>query len=272
VAALAAGDTASHVWSDQQVLSADPITQPAAPSSSAVDERVQDENRPTRTTERPTLDDDVQGQRPASGAAEAPPVDTDPRFLTEDLNLRAGPGEDTAVLTVLDAGSKIQVTGRVVAGYAEVVVDDKLRWVTAEYLSTDKPEDDSGGSGGGGGLSDEPCPTGSDVESGLVSNAIAVYRAVCAEFPEITTYYGLRPGDDGEHGTGQALDIMITDSATGDAVAEFVQDNYSALGVSEIIWSQQIWTVERASEGWRWMEDRGSDTANHYDHVHVTVY
>jgi hypothetical protein len=44
------------------------------------------------------------------------------------------------------------------------------------------------------------------------------------------------------------------------------------LGVSEVIWSQRIWTVERSSDGWRWMEDRGSDTANHYDHVHVTVY
>ena len=32
------------------------------------------------------------------------------------------------------------------------------------------------------------------------------------------------------------------------------------------------WTVQRADDGWRWMEDRGSTTANHYDHVHVTVY
>jgi hypothetical protein len=39
-----------------------------------------------------------------------------------------------------------------------------------------------------------------------------------------------------------------------------------------VIWSQQIWTVDRGSEGWRYMEDRGSTTANHYDHVHVTVY
>ncbi|MGH8775923.1 MAG: hypothetical protein ACRDWI_12375 [Jiangellaceae bacterium] len=39
-----------------------------------------------------------------------------------------------------------------------------------------------------------------------------------------------------------------------------------------MIWAQRIWTAERSSDGWRWMEDRGSDTANHYDHVHVTVY
>ena len=28
----------------------------------------------------------------------------------------------------------------------------------------------------------------------------------------------------------------------------------------------------RAGEGWRWQPDRGSTTANHYDHVHVSVY
>jgi hypothetical protein len=30
--------------------------------------------------------------------------------------------------------------------------------------------------------------------------------------------------------------------------------------------------VERSSEGWRYMSDRGSTTANHYDHVHVSVF
>jgi hypothetical protein len=193
------------------------------------------------------------------------------------------------LLTVLDEGSKIQATGDIIDGWAEVVYNEKLRWVNAEYLSTDKPEDDTASSGGdtsgddstggdtsggdsSGGLSDAPCASGSAVEDGLVANAIAVHRAICAEFPEVTTYYGLRPGDDGPHGTGHAIDSMIPDSATGDAIAEFVQDHYRALGVSQIIWSQRIWTVQRMSEGWRWMEDRGSDTANHYDHVHVTVY
>jgi resuscitation-promoting factor RpfB len=123
-----------------------------------------------------------------------------------------------------------------------------------------------------GGLSDAPCASGSEVESGLTANAISVHRAVCAEFPQIGTYGGLRVGDDGEHGEGRALDIMVSDSSLGDAIAEFVQANYDSLGVSEILWSQQIWTVERSSEGWRWMPDYGSATANHYDHVHVTVY
>lgn len=278
VGALAAGDTASAVWSDDRSSAASTSASqstletqatPESPTTST-DGRLEYEERATRSRERPAPSPQV----PLGGAGEAPPIDTEPRFLTEDLNVWTGPGEDTTLLMVLDEGSKIPVTGRVVDGWAEIVVDDRLRWVNAEYLAKERPEeeDDAVPAPDTGGLSDDPCPSGSEVESGLVANAIAVHRAVCAEFPEVTSYGGLRPGDDGEHGTGQALDIMIPDSATGDAIAAFVQDNYEALGVSEIIWSQQIWSVERASEGWRWMEDRGSDTANHYDHVHVTVY
>jgi len=59
---------------------------------------------------------------------------------------------------------------------------------------------------------------------------------------------------------------------TGWAIADFLRANYSALGIEYIIYSQNIWSVERAGEGWRGMSDRGSTTANHYDHVHVTVY
>ena len=63
---------------------------------------------------------------------------------------------------------------------------------------------------------------------------------------------------------------MVTGS-TGDAIAAYVRANAAALGVTEVIWEQKIWTTQRASEGWRWMSNRGSATANHYDHVHVTT-
>jgi len=123
------------------------------------------------------------------------------------------------------------------------------------------------------GISEAPCPSGSDVEAGLTSNAVAVHRAVCAEFPEVQDYLGLRVGDDDEHGQGRAIDMMVySDSGLGDAIAAWVRAHHARLGVSEVIWSQRIWTVQRSSEGWRWMPDMGSATANHYDHVHVTVY
>jgi hypothetical protein len=300
VAIVAVGDLTGAMWAGQPQSSTDSSREQAAEQYSSVAPSLPDRTgrsdgeRPSRTDgERPSRTDERRalGSKPQDAGATqvAPAIATKTRFLTEDLNVWSGPGEETTLLTVLDEGSKIQATGRVIDGWAEVDFNEKLRWVNAEYLSTDKPEDDTASSGGdtsgddstggdtsggdsSGGLSDAPCASGSAVEDGLVANAIAVHRAICAEFPEVTTYYGLRPGDDGEHGTGQAIDSMVPDSATGDAIAEFVQDHYRALGVSEIIWSQRIWTVQRMSEGWRWMEDRGSDTANHYDHVHVTVY
>ena len=37
--------------------------------------------------------------------------------------------------------------------------------------------------------------------------------------------------------------------------------HYAELGVNYIIYSQQIWSVDRGGEGWRDMADRGSTTA-----------
>ena len=38
-----------------------------------------------------------------------------------------------------------------------------------------------------------------------------------------------------------------------------------------LIYRQSIWNAAYPDRGWRAMEDRGSSTANHYDHVHVSV-
>ena len=104
----------------------------------------------------------------------------------------------------------------------------------------------------------------------LTSSTRSVYQAVCANFPYVTSYGGYRAGDSGEHGQGRALDVMISGSS-GWAIANWARANASAYGITEVIYSQQIWTTQRASEGWRSMSDRGSTTANHYDHVHITV-
>ncbi|MFL6133189.1 MAG: hypothetical protein ACJ72A_10310 [Nocardioidaceae bacterium] len=116
-----------------------------------------------------------------------------------------------------------------------------------------------------------PCPSGSSVESGIVPQAVALHRAVCAHFPQITEYGGYR--GDGEHSDGHAIDVMVyNDSGTGQAVADWLRANAATLHIDDIIWAQHIWTTQRGSEGWRSMPDRGSVTANHYDHVHVRVF
>lgn len=135
--------------------------------------------------------------------------------------------------------------------------------MTAGYLSKDKPL------AAAAGLSTSPCPDGS-VENGLTSNAVLVYRSVCHAFPQITTYGGWDAH--GEHASGRALDIMTSDPSLGSAIAEYLRAHAAELNLYDVIWAQRIWTPVRASEGWRYMSDRGSATANHYDHVHVSTY
>lgn len=71
---------------------------------------------------------------------------------------------------------------------------------------------------------------------------------------------------DGDHGAGLALDVMTPNSAVGDTIAEFVLANKARFGVTYVIWKQRY----NDGNGWSFMEDRGSSTANHYDHVHIS--
>ena len=90
-----------------------------------------------------------------------------------------------------------------------------------------------------------------------------------------------RPGNDGEHPLGRACDFMLSsggvmpDAASiqkGYDIAAWAQANASRLGIMYIIYRQRIWDVRMASSGWVPMENRGSITANHYDHVHISVF
>jgi hypothetical protein len=70
-----------------------------------------------------------------------------------------------------------------------------------------------------------------------------------------------------DHPLGLALDFMVdNDQATGDQVADYVKQNWQRLGVKYEIWWQRI----DNGGGWEAMEDRGSRTENHMDHVHVS--
>lgn len=183
-------------------------------------------------------------------------------WATVDLNLWTSPEKDARKVGLLESGEKVLVTGRRTPERVEIVWKGESRWVTAGYLSEDEPI--------GGGDVNASCTNGTTVPSGVSPNIVAVHRAVCSNFPEITVYGTLRGGG-GDHPLGRAVDIMVSGDR-GWQVAEFVRANYAELGVSYVIYSQKIWSVERSGEGWRGMEDRGSTTANHYDHVHVSTY
>jgi hypothetical protein len=102
---------------------------------------------------------------------------------------------------------------------------------------------------------------------GMTPNAIAVINAVKAQFPGSGPFGGYRPGDPMDHGTGHAVDIMCS-TTEGNAIASFLQAHAGELNIKYLIWRQRIWYP---GGSWQGMADRGSPTANHMDHVHVSV-
>jgi hypothetical protein len=195
----------------------------------------------------------------------------DKKYATEDLNVRTDAREDSAVVAVVDSGNRLSVTATITDGFRYISYHGKGRWVKNHYLSDKKPTASTSRVSSGGGISGAPCPSGSSMESGLTPDAIRVHRALCHRYPQITSFLGRRTSS-GYHGQGRAVDSMISDSTVGWEIAKWVRANAKSLGAMEVIYRQHIWTVQRSSEGWRSMSDRGSPTANHMDHVHVSVY
>lgn len=87
----------------------------------------------------------------------------------------------------------------------------------------------------------------------------------------VTSVGGYRASDPyPDHPSGHAADFMVgSDKAKGDAIAEYLIANAARLNVKYLIWYQRSWNPSRGT--WAGMEDRGSATQNHRDHVHVTV-
>jgi uncharacterized protein YgiM (DUF1202 family) len=189
---------------------------------------------------------------------------TGTRYATTSLAIRSTSADRYTTVAEVPRGTALRITGVVVDGRMQIVWNNAVRWVTAKYLSTSKPSVNNG--------------AGAAVERGLTPNAIKVHRAARVTFPQITTYYGVRADSIPDHPSGRALDLMIPGytsakgKALGDQVAAWARANASELGIQYVIWNQRIWNVQRDKDGWRPMGNRGGDSANHKDHVHITVY
>lgn len=101
----------------------------------------------------------------------------------------------------------------------------------------------------------------------------AFANAACAAVGACTvsTYEGHDPSAE------RAIDTLVSDAfgqvpsddnALGDAHADFALGHQEEFGVMYVIWRQRY----NDGSGWEPMEDRGSITQNHYDHVHVSFY
>ena len=108
----------------------------------------------------------------------------------------------------------------------------------------------------------------------LQPQAEAFRQEIAAKFG-ITNIGGYRAGDPDDHGKGLAVDVMVpTSSQLGDQVAQYAIDNMDRAGISYIIWKQQFYmpvnNIYGPANTWNQMPDRGGDTANHNDHVHIS--
>ena len=121
-------------------------------------------------------------------------------------------------------------------------------------------------------------PSGGD---GLSDHVKHVRAFIMKKFG-LTEAHGWRQDDDGTghgHNSGLAVDFMVgfdtnVDSALGQKIADYFQNNFEALGCYYLIWQQHFYMDVENKYGpantWNPMEDRGSPTQNHMDHVHVS--
>ena len=113
-------------------------------------------------------------------------------------------------------------------------------------------------------------------EDKLQVDSVRLARAVAQRFPEVESIGGWRPTDavSDDHPSGRAVDVMIPNYESGegkklgDEIRDYVLGNKDAFNVEYLIWRQQYVPAEGEPNQ---MEDRGSPTQNHFDHVHITV-
>jgi hypothetical protein len=115
---------------------------------------------------------------------------------------------------------------------------------------------------------------------GVTARMLKAKNAIDIEFGPFPTIGCFRGGVDAQdHATGTACDFMVSTGgsspsaagrAQGDRTADYAIRNASRLGVKYVIWRQRIYDMR--SPGWKSMANRGGVTANHYDHVHISVF
>ena len=270
-------------------VSTSPSASPSAASPSAASPSAASTSASASPSAVPSVAATSAAAAPAATAAATPPpapvdytalsASAGTRYTSDPVNVRVGPGVGYEARTTLAEAKAVEITEWAVDGWRQVVVSDKSGWIKESFLTADKPvvavaktaaSSASASGGSSSGFSTEACAAASGIESGLTSRTRAVLRAVCAEFPSVTSYGGYRAGGGSYHNSGQAIDVMVSGEA-GWEIARWARANASSLGIIEVLYSQQIWTAQRSGDGWRSFSDRGSVSANHYDHVHISV-
>lgn len=203
-------------------------------------------------------------------SATAPGASGSKMYATETVNVRAQSSASSDRIGSVDKGQAVDTTGQTGNGFTEVSVGGRNGWITSEFLSKTAPTTSGSSSTASNAEPSVRTNANCPVAVGVTPRAVTLNHAICDRFPSVRSYGGYRAGDSGAHGQGRALDVMIS-GATGTDIANWARANAGTYGITEVIWQQRIWTTQRSGEGWRGMSDRGSATANHFDHVHITL-
>ncbi len=194
------------------------------------------------------------------------------RVTKANLNLRKGPGRYYRVIKVIRKGTVVRLLGRSANGYVKVKASGRRGWVAKRYLAR---IGSSSKASAPVKVSRKSYPS---TERRLTAKTIRVHRALRAAFPKIKTVYGYRPGSAGEHRLGRALDVMLPGNyrsasarALGKRIATWARSRSGTLKIMYVIWDQRIWNSQRSGDGWRLMSNGGSASANHKNHVHISV-
>lgn len=117
-------------------------------------------------------------------------------------------------------------------------------------------------------------PAGVTPEDGLQVKTIWAARAISVLFPEIRNIGGFRQDPLRWHPSGLAIDVIIPNHHSpegielGNQIAGYALANARRWGVLHVIWRQGFYPGIGAPS---WTADYGSDSANHYDHVHIAT-
>ena len=103
----------------------------------------------------------------------------------------------------------------------------------------------------------------------------AEYKEEVADKFGVTNFSLYRPGSNDDHGKGLAVDFVVNDNTElGDQIANYATSDMESNDINYVIWKQRFYANYDSYYGpantWNLMPDRGGDTANHYDHVHVS--
>ena len=104
---------------------------------------------------------------------------------------------------------------------------------------------------------------------------VAEYKEEVADKFGVTNFSLYRPGSNDDHGKGLAVDFVVNDNTElGDQIANYATSDMKSNDINYVIWKQRFYANYDSYYGpantWNLMPDRGGDTANHYDHVHVS--